>query len=101
MYDVAGFTHDKMIHTMPNETYDIIMKIQVRAPFRLIRAAAPYFRVKSNPAENRSIINVSSTSGLHGNVGQANYRRRPALRHDQCSRGFIPSKFNVVLENEI
>ncbi|KAG1836828.1 hypothetical protein DFJ58DRAFT_817523 [Suillus subalutaceus] len=69
----AGFTHDKMIHTMPDETYDIIMKIHVRAPFRLIRAAAPYFRVKSNAAENRSIINVSSTSGLHGNVGQANY----------------------------
>lgn len=69
----AGFTHDKMIHTMPDETYDIIMKIHVRAPFRLIRAAAPYFRVKSNTPENRSIINVSSTSGLHGNVGQANY----------------------------
>ncbi|KAG1809760.1 uncharacterized protein HD556DRAFT_769 [Suillus plorans] len=69
----AGFTHDKMIHTMPDETYDVIMKIHVRAPFRLIRAAAPYFRVKSNTPENRSIINVSSTSGLHGNVGQANY----------------------------
>jgi 3-oxoacyl-[acyl-carrier protein] reductase len=69
----AGFTHDKMIHTMSDETYDIIMKIHVRAPFRLIRAAAPYFRVKSNTPENRSIINVSSTSGLHGNVGQANY----------------------------
>ncbi|KAG0701968.1 hypothetical protein DFH29DRAFT_1048952 [Suillus ampliporus] len=69
----AGFTHDKMIHTMPDETYDIIMKIHVRAPFRLIRAAAPYFRVKSDTPENRSIINVSSTSGLHGNVGQANY----------------------------
>ncbi|KAG1741884.1 uncharacterized protein EDB91DRAFT_1129994 [Suillus paluster] len=69
----AGFTHDKMIHTMPDETYDIIMKIHVRAPFRLIRAAAPYFRIKSDTPENRSIINVSSTSGLHGNVGQANY----------------------------
>ncbi|KAG2053929.1 NAD(P)-binding protein [Suillus hirtellus] len=69
----AGFTYDKMIHTMPDETYDVIMKIHVRAPFRLIRAAAPYFRVKSNTPENRSIINVSSTSGLHGNVGQANY----------------------------
>ncbi|KAG2099638.1 uncharacterized protein F5147DRAFT_712210 [Suillus discolor] len=69
----AGFTHDKMIHTMPDETYDVIMKIHVRAPFRLIRAAAPYFRVKSTSPENRSIINVSSTSGLHGNVGQANY----------------------------
>jgi NAD(P)-dependent dehydrogenase (short-subunit alcohol dehydrogenase family) len=28
---------------------------------------------QSDTPENRSIINVSSTSGLHGNVGQANY----------------------------
>ncbi|KAJ3513467.1 hypothetical protein NLJ89_g2937 [Agrocybe chaxingu] len=69
----AGFTFDKMLHTTPDETFDIIMKIHVRAPFRLIRQAAPYFRVKPDQRENRSIINVSSTSGLHGNVGQANY----------------------------
>jgi 3-oxoacyl-[acyl-carrier protein] reductase len=33
-------------------------------------------RIKAEPGkhpENRSIINVSSVSGLHGNVGQANY----------------------------
>ena len=30
-------------------------------------------RVYQGNTENRSIINVSSTSGLHGNVGQANY----------------------------
>ncbi|KAJ3724867.1 hypothetical protein EV361DRAFT_799394 [Lentinula raphanica] len=69
----AGFTFDKMLHTTPDDTWDIIMKIHVRAPFRLIRQAAPYFRVKPEHRENRSIINVSSTSGLHGNVGQANY----------------------------
>ncbi|KAH9487314.1 3-oxoacyl-[acyl-carrier-protein] reductase FabG [Psilocybe cubensis] len=69
----AGFTFDKMLHTTPDETFDIIMKIHVRAPFRLIRQAAPYFRLKPEARENRSIINVSSTSGLHGNVGQANY----------------------------
>ncbi|KAF9234940.1 hypothetical protein BU15DRAFT_89762 [Melanogaster broomeanus] len=69
----AGFTYDKMLHTMPDDVYDVIMKIHVRAPFRLVRAAAPYFRVKSGTPVNRSIINVSSTSGLHGNVGQANY----------------------------
>jgi len=69
----AGFTFDKMLHTMPDEAYDIIMKVHVRAPFRLIRAAAPYFRVKGGAQENRTITNVSSTSGLHGNVGQANY----------------------------
>ncbi|KAH7907195.1 hypothetical protein BJ138DRAFT_530653 [Hygrophoropsis aurantiaca] len=69
----AGFTYDKMLHTMPDEAYDVIMKIHVRAPFRLVRAAAPYFRTKTQNPENHTIINVSSTSGLHGNVGQANY----------------------------
>lgn len=68
----AGFTFDKMIHTMTDDAWDIIQKIHVRAPFRLIRAVAPYMRIKGN-TENRAIVNVSSTSGLHGNVGQANY----------------------------
>lgn len=80
---------------MTDESFDIIQKIHVRAPFRLIRAAAPYFRIKVSYAlqvhairhldlelnavnvqgahENRSIVNVSSVSGLHGNVGQLNY----------------------------
>jgi 3-oxoacyl-[acyl-carrier protein] reductase len=62
-----------MLHTTPDDAFDVILKIHVRAPFRLIRQAAPYFRVKGDQRENRSIINVSSTSGLHGNVGQANY----------------------------
>ncbi|KAH9177080.1 short-chain dehydrogenase/reductase SDR [Lactarius sanguifluus] len=71
----AGFTYDRMLHTMPDDAWDIILKIHVRAPFRLIRAAAPFMRIKpgAGTPENRSIINVSSTSGLHGNVGQANY----------------------------
>ncbi|KAH9994441.1 short-chain dehydrogenase/reductase SDR [Russula vinacea] len=72
----AGFTYDRMIHTTPDDAWDIILKVHVRAPFRLIRAAAPYMRIKAEPGttpENRSVINVSSTSGLHGNVGQANY----------------------------
>ncbi|KAH9043862.1 short-chain dehydrogenase/reductase SDR [Lactarius pseudohatsudake] len=71
----AGFTYDRMLHTMPDDAWDIILKIHVRAPFRLIRAAAPFMRIKpgTGTPENRSIINVSSTSGLHGNVGQANY----------------------------
>jgi 3-oxoacyl-[acyl-carrier protein] reductase len=42
----AGFTFDKMLHTTPDDAFDIIQKIHVRAPFRLIRQAAPYFRVK-------------------------------------------------------
>ena len=43
---IAGFTFDKMLHTTPDDAFDIIMKVHVRAPFRLIRQAAPYFRIK-------------------------------------------------------
>lgn len=70
----AGFTYDRMLHTLPDDAWDVIQKVHVRAPFRLVRAAAPYFRIKQPELhENRSVVNVSSVSGLHGNVGQANY----------------------------
>jgi len=50
---------------------DTILDVHGKAPFRLIREAAPYFRVKDG--EPRSIVNIASTSGTHGNAGQANY----------------------------
>ncbi|OQV01771.1 hypothetical protein CLAIMM_07066 [Cladophialophora immunda] len=51
--------------------WDTIINVHNTAPFRLVRQAAPYFRVKDG--EKRVIINISSTSGTHGNAGQANY----------------------------
>lgn len=54
-----------------DKQWDTIIALHNTAPFKLIRAAAPYFRVKDGAP--RSIINISSTSGLHGNAGQANY----------------------------
>lgn len=41
------------------------------ATFRILREAAPYFRVRDG--KPRAIVNVSSTSSTHGNFGQANY----------------------------
>jgi 3-oxoacyl-[acyl-carrier protein] reductase len=67
----AGYTWDGVIHKMTDKQWDTILSLHATAPFKLIRAAAPYFRVKDG--EPRSIINVSSTSGYHGNAGQANY----------------------------
>ncbi|GAA6014460.1 hypothetical protein JCM10207_001614 [Rhodosporidiobolus poonsookiae] len=71
----AGFTADKMLHTTDDSTYELMLKVHNVAPFRIIREAAPYMRSKDPKriARNKSIINVSSTSGLHGNVGQVNY----------------------------
>ncbi|KAI2793146.1 hypothetical protein POX_b03195 [Penicillium oxalicum] len=67
----AGFTWDGVIHKMTDKQWDTMLAVHNTAPFRLVRAAAPYFRVKDQ--EPRVVINISSTSGIHGNAGQANY----------------------------
>lgn len=67
----AGYTWDGVIHKTTDKQWETIIALHGTAPFKLVRAAAPYFRVKDG--EPRSIVNISSTSGIHGNAGQANY----------------------------
>jgi len=67
----AGYTWDGVIHKMTDKQWDNIIALHNTAPFKLIRQASPYFRVKDGAPRN--IINISSTSGIHGNAGQANY----------------------------
>ena len=76
----AGFTWDGMLHKMSDEQWQRIQDLHTTAPFRLIRAVAQVWRplAKAELAEGRvhpprAIVNVSSTSGLHGNPGQINY----------------------------
>jgi len=76
----AGYTWDGMLHRMSDQQWEAMLMVHNTAPFRLIRAAAPHMRDAAKQeidsggkAEPRSIVNISSTSGLHGNVGQANY----------------------------
>lgn len=67
----AGYTWDGVIHKMTDKQWDTIIALHCTAPFNLVRAAAPYFRVRDG--EPRCVVNVSSTSGVHGNAGQINY----------------------------
>ena len=75
----AGFLWDGMIHKITDEQWQHIQNVHTLAPFRLIRAIAAHWRpaAKEEKASGkqvrRCIINVSSTSGLHGNIGQINY----------------------------
>ena len=76
----AGFLWDGMLHKMDDKQWEAILDCHISAPFRLIRAAAPHMRDaakaeidKHGAAKDRAIVNVSSTTGLHGAVGQANY----------------------------
>jgi len=76
----AGYTWDGVIQRMSDKQFQAMLDVHNVAPFRLIREAAPYMREAgkaemeaTGKADDRSIINISSTSGLHGNFGQANY----------------------------
>lgn len=51
---------------MTDKQWETMLAIHNTAPFKLVRAAAPYFRVKDG--EDRVIVNISSTSGVHGNA---------------------------------
>ncbi len=75
----AGYTLDGAIHKMSDENWQRMLDIHLTVPFKVIRAAAPYYRdtAKQELAEGkevfRKIVNVSSTSGVFGNAAQANY----------------------------
>ncbi len=77
----AGFTWDGMLHKMVDVQWRRMLDIHLTAPFRIIRGLARRWREPAKqeiassgaPQQNRCIVNVSSTSGLHGNIGQANY----------------------------
>lgn len=75
----AGFTWDNVIQKMSDEQWDAIIDCHLKAPFRLLRAAFPYFREASKVEAEagqevfRKVVNISSIAGTQGNLGQANY----------------------------
>ena len=77
--NVAGYTWDGFLHKMTDEQWDAILNIHLKAPFRVLRAAAPYIRDNARKEKEegirvmRKVINISSISGTDGNPGQANY----------------------------
>ena len=64
---------------MTDKQWDTILALHNTAPFRLVRAAAPYFRVKDG--EPRNIINISSTSGVNGNAYDSPLVPKPPSDH--------------------
>lgn len=62
----AGFTWDAVIHKTTQKQWDTMLAIHCTAPFNIIKAAAPFFRVTDG--EPRAIVNISSQSGIHGNA---------------------------------
>jgi NAD(P)-dependent dehydrogenase (short-subunit alcohol dehydrogenase family) len=65
----AGILRDRMIFNMSEEEWDAVINTHLKGTFAVTRAAAPIMREQ----KWGRIINMTSTSGLIGNVGQANY----------------------------
>ena len=75
----AGYTWDNVIQKTTDEQFQAMLDIHLVAPFRLLRAAAPWLReaAKKDAAEGRlimrKVVNITSISGTDGNAGQVGY----------------------------
>lgn len=65
----AGVTRDNLIMRMGDEDWDTVLRVNLEAAFRLMRAASKVMM----KARFGRIISVTSVVGVTGNPGQANY----------------------------
>jgi NAD(P)-dependent dehydrogenase (short-subunit alcohol dehydrogenase family) len=65
----AGILRDRIFHKMSVVDFETVIKVHLLGSFYMSKAAALHFREQ----ENGSFVHFTSTSGLIGNFGQANY----------------------------
>lgn len=65
----AGILRDAMFHRMSEDEFDSVVAVHLKGSFNVSRAAAPHFKAQGSGV----YVHMTSTSGLIGNYGQANY----------------------------
>ena len=65
----AGILRDAIFHKMTEADWDVVVNVHLKGSFNVARAAAGHFRTQ----ESGCYVHMTSTSGLIGNLGQANY----------------------------
>jgi len=65
----AGIVRDRMLVRMSEKEWDDVLDTNLKGAFNFSRAVAPLMR----KAQFGAILNISSISGVAGNIGQANY----------------------------
>ncbi len=65
----AGILRDGTFHKMEFAAWDAVLKVHLYGGYNVIRAAWPHFREQGYGR----VVVATSTSGLFGNFGQANY----------------------------
>ena len=110
----AGITKDGLIMKMKEEDFDSVLNVNLKGTFNTIRHSARQMLKQ----RSGKIINISSVSGILGNVGQANYAASKAgvigltktMARELGSRGitvnaiapgFVDTEMTEVLSEEI
>lgn len=110
----AGITKDGLIMKMKEEDFDSVLNVNLKGTFNTIRHSARQMLKQ----RRGKIINISSVSGILGNVGQANYAASKAgvigltktMARELGSRGitvnaiapgFVDTEMTEVLSEEI
>ena len=65
----AGILRDAIWHKLSHDDWAAVIDVHLNGCFNVSKAATPYFREQ----QSGSFIHFTSTSGLIGNIGQANY----------------------------
>jgi len=65
----AGILRDRMFHKMGADEWDAVIRVHLYGSYYVSRAAANHFKEQDGGA----FVHMTSTSGLIGNLGQANY----------------------------
>ena len=65
----AGILRDRMVFNMSEEEWDDVIEVHLKGTFSVVKHACILFRQQ----RSGRVITFSSTSGLYGNSGQANY----------------------------
>ncbi|KAI1505391.1 hypothetical protein F5X99DRAFT_369232 [Biscogniauxia marginata] len=65
----AGILRDKAFTNMDDSLWDPVLNVHLRSTYKITKAAWPYFLKQ----KYGRIVNTTSTSGIYGNFGQANY----------------------------
>ncbi|MEV8631358.1 SDR family NAD(P)-dependent oxidoreductase [Streptosporangium sp. NPDC051023] len=65
----AGILRDSVLWKLTDDDWERVMAVHAGGTFRMTRACVPHLRARGYGR----IVNVTSYSGLRGNIGQANY----------------------------
>jgi multifunctional beta-oxidation protein len=65
----AGILRDKAFANMDDKLWDSVLSVHLHGTYKVTKAAWPYFLKQ----KYGRVVNTTSTSGIYGNFGQANY----------------------------